>query len=286
MTYAEWFDQYLALYKRKLAPKTRESYKRLHQLLAPIHGAQLDELTPDQLQAALIHVDQAAGSRQSQLAYTLLHGALSRAVRSGHIQRNPVDALDKPEHDAAEGKALSAADWDALLPEIISDPAFALLALAGLRRGEVLGLRRADVDLEAGLLRIRRQRLRCAGKLITQTPKSKSGVRDVPILPELRPVLLQACRLLHPSAYLVTCAPETLARRWRAAQLRAGIAQPYRLHDLRHTYATHMVARGCSPRVLQYIIGHASLDLTMRVYTHIDANIALEECRRICGSLH
>ena len=285
MTYAEWFEIYMQLYKRKLAPKTRESYARLHQLLTPIHGAQLEELTPDQLQLTLIRVETAAGSRQAQLAYTLLHGALSRAVKSRRLSWNPADAIDKPEHDGQPGRSISDADWRLLAPVIRGDIAFALMAFAGLRRGEALALRRADIDQACGLIHISRQRLRVGGQLVTVTPKSRAGVRDVPILPDLASVLRQL-PLLLPNAYLVTCSPETLARRWRRAQLLVGVAQPYRLHDLRHTYATHLVAAGVNPRVLQYMIGHSTLDITMQTYTHIDGNLAVKECSRVGKFLH
>lgn len=285
MTYDDWYQDYIRLYKRKLAAKTRESYARLHQLLAPIHGAQLNELQPDQLQAALIAVELAAGSRQAQLAFTLLHGCLRRAVRSRHLQFNPADAIDKPEHSASAGRAISAADWQQLLPEINADPAFALMAFAGLRRGEALGLRRADIDLTAGLIHVSRQRLRVGGQLITAPPKSAAAVRDVPIMPELAAVL-RRLPLMLPNTLLVPCSPETLARRWRRAQERAGISKPYRLHDLRHTYATRLVAAGCHPRVLQYMIGHSTLELTMQTYTHIDGNVAVAECSRLKNALH
>lgn len=285
MTYDEWFSLYLALYKRRIAAKTRESYARLHQLLAPIHGAQLNDLHPDQLQAALIGVELAAGSRQAQLAYTLLHGALRRAVRSGHLPHNPLDAVDKPEHEGRAGRAITDEEWQRLEPELKADAALALMAYAGLRRGEALGLKRGDIDQASGLVHVRRQRLRVAGQLTIAPPKSAAAVRDVPILPELD-AALRRLPLMLPNTLLVPCSPETLARRWRRAQERAGIAQPYRLHDLRHTYATRMVRAGVNVRVLQYMVGHSTLDLTMRTYTHIDGNAALEEVSRVRKSLH
>lgn len=285
MTYGEWFEAYMTLYKRKLADKTRESYRRLHQLLAPIHATPLEQLAPDQLQRALIGVEDAAGSRQAQLAFTLLHGCLRRAVRSRHLDHNPLDALDKPEHDAAKGRAITDADWQLLQPVIQSDVGFALLAFAGLRRGEALAMRRSDVDMSAQLLHIRRQRLRVGGALRTVPPKSAAAVRDVPISADLDAVLRQL-PLMLPNTLLVPCAPETLAPRWKRAQLRAGIAQPYRLHDLRHTYATHMVRDGVNVRVLQYMIGHATMELTAQTYTHIDGNIALQEIARAKRTLH
>lgn len=286
MTYEEWFGMYLSLYKRKIKPKTLESYSRLQGLLAPILGAlDLAAITPDLVQVALIRIEDQAGSRQAQLAYALLHASLRRAVRSGHLAANPVDAIDKPEHEAKQGRAISGEDWTALRSVIDSDLAIALMCHAGLRRGECLGLQWGDVDLGAGLLRIRRQRLRVAGQLITQPCKSRSGSRDIPIAAELAPLLRSAFRLDR-QRYVVSCSPETLGRRWRLMQLEAGIQQPYRLHDLRHTYATRLALAGCQINALQYMVGHSSIELTLSTYTHVGAAEAAQEYKRVAGSLH
>lgn len=286
MTYEEWFSRYLSLYKRKLKPKTREGYTRLADLLAPCLGAvDLAAITPDDVQAALISVEDRAGSRQAQLAYTLLHASLKRAVRSGHLAANPADAVDKPEHTVRQGKAISGEDWATLRPVIAGELAFALLGFAGLRRGEALGLCWRDVDLRCGLLHIRRALVRVNHRLTMQPTKSRAGERDVPISPELLPLLRAAYRFA-PDQRVIGCAPETLARRWRAAQVEAGVSQPYRLHDLRHTYATRYVLAGCNLRILQYMLGHSSLELTANTYTHINAQDALSECQRLAASLH
>lgn len=286
MTYSEWFALYLTLYKRKIKPKTRESYARLQGLLAPILGAlDLAAINPDHIQAALIAVEDQAGSRQAQLAYTLLRACLARAVRSGHLADNPADAVDKPEHETKPGRAISGEDWATLRPVIASDLAFALLGLAGLRRGEALGLHWGDVDLRAGVLHVRRALVRVNHQLIEQDTKSKAGERDVPIAPELL-TLLRAQYRFAPDRRVIGCSPETLARRWRRAQLEAGVSQPYRLHDLRHTYATRLVLAGCNLRVLQYMIGHSSFELTTKTYTHIGPEDAVTEFKRVAGLLH
>lgn len=286
MTYEEWFDTYLRLYKRNLKPKTLESYTRLHGLLAPSLGAlDLAAISPDHIQAALIQVEDQAGSRQAQLAYALLHAALRRAVRSRHLPYNPADAVDKPEHDATPGRSISGEDWGTLRPVIASDLALALMACAGLRRGECLGLQWGDVDLGAGLIHIRRQRLRVNGRLVDQSLKSRAGFRSVPIDADLLPLLRSAFRLDR-ARHVVGCSPETLGRRWRRLQEEAGIKQPYRLHDLRHTYATRLVTAGCNIKILQYMIGHSSYDLTVQTYTHIGPLEAATEYRRVAGSLH
>lgn len=286
MNYAEWHQSYLALYGRHLAPKTLEGYARLHQLLSPLHAIELDAITPEDIQRAVIHVEDHAGSRQAQLAFALLRAELGRAERSRRIPWNPCTALDQPKHAAQSGRAITGEDWEQLRPLIDDDLAFALMAYAGLRRGEALGLLRADVDLTGQLLHVRRQRVRVHGQLITSTPKSSAGCRSVPITQDLLPILSHDCRYCLPSAPLVRCAPETLAHRWQRAQLDAGIVQPYRLHDLRHTFATRLVLAGCNPRVLQYVIGHSDIQLTMRTYTHITAADAAAELSRLAAALH
>lgn len=286
MTYAEWFGLYLGLYCRKLRPKTKESYQRLHALILPILGGlALSAITADHVQAALIAVEDQAGSRQAQLAYALIHAALRRACRSRHLQHNPADAVDRPDHQPEKGRAISGEDWHTLRPIIAGDLSFALMALAGLRRGEVLGLRWGDVDLPLGVIHVRRQLVRVGGQMQEQPTKSGAGLRDVPIDDDLRP-LLKANFRLDSRRQIVACAPETLGRRWRRAQEEAGIKQPYRLHDLRHTYATRYVLAGCNLRVLQYMIGHSSYELTVSTYAHVGASDAVAEYRRLAGSLH
>ena len=287
MTYKQWYQEYLRLYKRKLAEKTQESYTRLNALISPIIGTkELEAITPDDIQTAIISAEETAGCRQAQLVYTLLHAAFRRAVRSGHIRQSPVEAVDKPDHEGKQGRAIEGTDWQLLAPIIRESVAFSLACFAGLRRGEVLGLRRGDIDLEAGLIRIERQRVRVRGQLVTAPPKSSAGVRIVPISPELAPILTKAVRYLLPAAYLVPISPETLGRRWNTAQKAAGIKALYRFHDLRHTYATRLVLEGINLRVLQYVIGHADYQLTVSTYTHIGAAAAKIELSRVYNSLH
>lgn len=286
MTYDEWFDLYLSLYKRKIKPKTRESYTRLQGLLAPILGAvDLAAITPDLIQEALVRIEEQTGSRQAQLAYALLHATLRRAVRSRHLPANPADAVDKPEHEAAPGRAISGEDWATLRPVIACDLALALMCHAGLRRGECLGLQWGDVDLPLGVIHVRRQLVRVDGQLKEDSTKSRAGTRDVPIAAELAPLLRSAFRLDR-ARHVVSCSPETLGRRWRRAQEDAGIVQPYRLHDLRHTYATRLALSGCHIKALQYLVGHSSVELTLSTYTHVGPAEAAQEYKRVAGLLH
>lgn len=284
MTYESWWEQYVGLYKRGCKPRTLEEYARLHRAyISPVLGSiELTDLTPEDVQRALLAAA-AHGARTAQAVHALLRACLRRAVRSRLLTWSPVEAVDRPRHEAEPGVALSEADYDAALPWIVQDVGLSLALMAGLRRGEVAGLQWGDVDLSARLLHIRRTRQRVNGKLIVSSPKSDAGLRDVPIAPELLPILRRDYRL-SPCAWVIQTAPEALDRRWQRIQQRdVQLSQHYRLHDLRHTYVSRLLLAGAVPRVVQYVAGHSSLDMTMRVYAHVTPADARRELDRIAS---
>lgn len=285
MDYQEWFTLYLSTYKRDIKPRTREEYQRQHRTyIAPIIGAKpLEAITPEDCQA-IINAAAANGERIAQAVYALLRAAFRRAVRSRRLLWSPMDAVDRPKHKPEPGNALTEADYMAAVPEISEDLALSLALFAGLRRAEITGLRWGDVDLVSGVLHIRRIRHRVGGKLIDAAPKSAAGVRDLPIAPELLPIL-RRCYRLSPSAFCIDTAPEALDRRWSHIQSNLSLSRRYRLHDLRHTYVTRAILSGINPRVVQYLAGHSSLELTLQVYSHITLEAAQAEIRRV-AALH
>lgn len=276
MTYDQWFSQYLTLYKRDLKPRTRQEYDRLHaQLIAPMVGAlELAELTPEHLQA-LLNAAAAHGGRTAAACYDLIRAVLRRAVRSRLLLWSPLEAIDRPRHQPAPGRALSDEDYAAAVEIADDDLGIALALYAGLRRGEILGLRWQDIDLPAGVLHVRRQ---YDGHKAASL-KSASGLRDLPIAPPLARILRANWRFGR--SYCVPLSPSALDRRWRRAQEDAGVAEPYRLHDLRHTYATRLLMAGCSLKIVQYLMGHASMDITARTYIHVTAADAAREVARV-----
>ena len=283
MTYAEWYTKYLQVYKRNLAPKTRESYDQVSAayILPAVGVLQLEDVTPEHVQEA-VNAAADRGGRQAQIVYAVIHAVMRRAYRSRLIPFNPADAVDRPVHDQEQGKALSAADLAEAEPLILDDLALSLALYAGLRRGEICGLQWQDVDLKGGVLRIRRQRCRAGGDLITKSPKSRAGVRDVPISAELLPLLKAAFRIA-PHDWVVDVAPEAITRRWSKLQKQLAMEDQYRLHDLRHTYGSRLVLDGVNLRVVQYLMGHSKIDVTMRVYSHCRASDAQRELKRVYG---
>ena len=285
MQYQDWFTLYLSTYKRDLKPRTREEYERQHRVyIAPVIGEKpLEDISPEDCQA-IINAAAENGERISQAVFALLRASFRRAVRSRRLQWSPMDAVDRPKHRPETGNALTQADYLAVVPEISDDLSLSLALFAGLRRAEIAGLKWGDVDLVANVMQVRRIRHRVGGELIDAAPKSAAGVRDIPIAPELLPIL-RRCYRLTPSARCIDVAPEALDRRWKRVQADLDLSRRYRLHDLRHTYVTRAILSGINPRVVQYLAGHSSLELTLQVYSHITIEAAQAEIRRV-ASLH
>ena len=155
-----------------------------------------------------------------------------------------------------------------------------------------MGLRWVDVDLDLGLLHIRQQRVQLGYAVIEGPPKTKSGQRTIQLDPDTVVVLRshalaqEAERLVAGSAWhgddFVFCQedgaalhPEFVTRRF--GRMIKWLDLPMiRLHDLRHTHASHGLAAGVSLKVIQERLGHSSLALTSDTYTHVMPHVASE----------
>jgi len=167
----------------------------------------------------------------------------------------------------------------------------AVAALLGLRRGELIGLKWADVDLDARTLAVRRTGARIAGEYTEGSPKSARSRRTITIPSILVDELRQHRARIH--AERLRLGPQwsdenrvfpnecggplgatTIRRTLDSATERAGLPH-LRVHDLRHTAATMLIAAGGSLSAAQELLGHATQSLTADLYAHV-----LDEQRR------
>ena len=160
------------------------------------------------------------------------------------------------------------------------------MATTGMRRGEVLGLRWTDVDLEARTVRIQSTRIRYRSTIATSTPKTARGNRTIAVGPAIIAALRAwkrqqtAERLLLGEAWsdvgglVVTNIdgsapnPEAFSNLFADLARRAGLPA-IRLHDLRHSYATAALAAGVPVKVVSQRVGHADVGVTLKVYAHV-----------------
>ena len=203
-----------------------------------------------------------------------LRAIFRRAVARSEVAKNPTLGLSLP---AVRGRRERVARPEEARDLIAALPAgdrviWATALYAGLRRGELQGLRWSDVDLERGVIRVDRSFDPKAGPI---EPKSRSGRRRVPLARTLRAELL-AHRLRQGRAGegLVlgegerAFAAAAATRRARAAWRFAGL-EPIGLHECRHTYAAFMLAAGVNAKALCAYMGHSSITITLDRYGHI-----------------
>ena len=163
------------------------------------------------------------------------------------------------------------------------------LALSGLRRGEVAGLKWSDVDLDAGTVTIARNRVQAgAGTVVENAPKTVSSRRTLPLDDGLIGVLRRASaryaqeKLALGAAYTDSgyvavneigepYTPDTLTRMWHKLAKAAGV-RPIRLHDARHSCGTALHLRGVPLAVIAKWLGHADAATTARTYAHSQDN--------------
>jgi integrase len=279
-----------------LRPKTIRSYEtvvRVH--LGPSLGQlRLDDLRPSDVQALLNRLSSSGRSpRTVAMVRDVLRQALNVARRWGLLTRNVAELVTVPRAMRRERRALAVDEARQFVTAISGDRDEALYLLAlttGLRQGEVLGLRWSDLDLEAerGSTRIVQALSRVHGARLVD-PKSAKGRRTVPlgrsIVLALRghrarqatDRLLAGTRWIETGLVFTTRigTPRdgpTVTRRLHAILESAELPQ-ITFHDLRHSYASLMLAQGVPARVVMETLGHTDIRLTMNVYAHVPSEL-------------
>jgi integrase len=278
--------------RRRLRQGTSALYVKLLRLeILPMFGSRrIQDITA----ADVTDWYNAMESRPTQQAnaYGLLKSIMKDAVDEQIIERNPCRVKGGVNKQAVhEIKVLTPAQLGRYLAAVPADRRVPLLLAGwcGLRSGEVRGLRVQDLDLHAGVVRVRQAIVRLVGQLIIEPPKTAAGVRDVAIPPHLLPTLrtwmdAQPPRspdaLLFPASDGVTPLNDTVLRDAHYKGRKA-IKMPHlTVHDLRHTSATMAAQQGATIAELQARIGHSTPNMALR-YQHVAAHRDKSLAKRI-----
>jgi integrase len=285
---ARWLDDVV---KPNRAYKTYVSYEltvRLH--LAPKLGhLQLTRLTAQHVQALIREKGESGLSPRSvQYIAAVLRIALNKAVRWELVARNVAAAIDVPRAPRAEVRPLSDAEARRFLEVVRGDRLEALFVTAmtsGLRQGELLGLAWEDIDLDGGIIRVRRQLQRVEGKQTLRDLKTPKSRRTVEI-PPLTVAALRAHRrrqlgerlaagdrwqdwgLVFMTPLGTPLEPSGVLKRFKRQLAEAGLPRQ-RFHDLRHLFACLLLLRNTHPKVVQDLLGHTQISTTMDTYSHV-----------------
>jgi integrase len=287
-----WLDDFA---KADVAPRTYHNYKlQIREHIIPAFGTmKLSKLDTPNIQA-LYSAKLRDGLKPSSVRYihAVLHRALSKAVELRLIARNPAASADPPKVRHDEITPLDNDQTREFLDAARGQKHEALYVLSltcGLRMGESLGLRWSDIDFDKGTLRVNRQLQRMRkdgdrpGRLVFSEPKNAS--RRTIDLPQRAIEALRSHRkhqleeMQRASSYedsdLVFAtrkgtpldAQNIVNRYFKPLLKRTGLA-PIRWHDLRHTCATLLLGRGVHPKLVQHLLGHASITMTLDRYSH------------------
>ena len=293
MTVAEYMNRWLVdCAKGRVAHHTYDGYEqRLKDHINPGLGrVKLAKLSPANVQAfynAKLTSGLAPGTVRA--IYAVLHGALDQAVKWNLIPRNPAASVDPPKLRQEEMTVLDADQARRFLNAAKGDRwecQYVLALSCGIRRGELMGLKWSDIDLDARTLRINRQlqRMRDGGGLYFTRPKNAS--RRTINLPETAINALGSHRMRQLEEQLwagpnwqenelvfstikgtPVDAQNVTARSYKNILKKAGVPHmPF--HSLRHSCATLLLAKGVHPTYVQKLLGHQSIRLTLDLYSH------------------
>jgi integrase len=225
--------------------------------------------------------------------HATLRTALNSAVRRRLIPYNPALPIELPEVTRTPVVVWTPAQVRAFLDVAREDrlyPLFHLVVVTGMRRGEVVGLRLVDVDLDNAVVRVSQQMLQLGGRTHIGAPKTKSGARTVPIDPTTVQVLREqldrqvAERRAWGSGWVETglafthengsaLSPEMVSRRFALLSRRAGLPK-IKFHGLRHTSASLALAAGVAMKTVSDRLGHSTTSITADLYTHVSPAVA------------
>jgi len=291
-TLAQFLDQWLAdVAQPSVRPKTYRTYHDLieHHIRPALGKKQLVKLSPQDVQSFLNKKLQSGLSAKTvKHINDTLRAALNVAMKWGLVHRNVATLINPPRIQKQEMKIFTPEQAKAFLESVKGHRLEALFIMAltlGLRRGELLGLRWSDVDLDAATLRVNFALQRCDGELQLVEPKTEKSRRALP-LPALLVVALRAhrtrqledrlalgsnwqeTRFVFTSTIGTPMEPRNLNRMFDALLINAKLPK-IRFHDLRHSCATMLLSQGVPQRTLMEILGHSQISLTMNTYSHV-----------------
>jgi len=289
-------------------PNTVQSYRDTvkRYILPHIGKVKLEKLRPLDVEHLLSKLSK-AGKSAAMSAYTLrvLKMALRQAVRWQMLPRNVAEAVRPPKVERPEMHVWTAEQVAAFLDVTQTHrmhAAFYLALMTGMRRGEVLGLKWADVDFARSRLTVKHNLVEVHGEgtpgkqhagkdtvssicTMLSTPKTKASRRTVALSPgtlaKLRDHLAQqererlaAAEAWQDQGFVFASElggptnPDALSNWYQALVKRAGVPR-IRFHDMRHTAASLMIQRGIPPKTVSERLGHADVAFTLRTYIHL-----------------
>ncbi|MCL6443154.1 MAG: tyrosine-type recombinase/integrase [Alicyclobacillus sp.] len=289
-----YLDRWLITHKAAVKARTYlNDTEMLDRYIRPhIGSAKLHKLTPLMIQEVYATLQQSGLSPSTiRRAHAVLRNALNWAVQWQAINSNPADRVRLPKIEKKEFRPLTPEEARRFLDECAYDrygTLFQFLLFTGCRPGEAFALRWKDIDFDNRTVSIRQTYAKKNGQELISAPKTKKGNRTIPILNESLMAELRSMRAkkiednlsngqsFDDESLVFTSTSggpvdsrNLIQRHFKPLLERAGIPSEVRLYDLRHSTATLLLALNVHPKIVQEMLGHSDIKLTMDTYTHV-----------------
>jgi integrase len=262
-TLAEWLQTWLDTYKRpKVRPNTYRDYRRLADIhiIPALGGKPLSAVSPLDVQTLLSSLPY---SRTRQLAKTLLNAALQKAVNIGLLQKNACSDIELKAHRKQPRKAFTLKEQHKFLKAVQTSyyrVNFLVYLFTGIRKSEIKYLR---FDYPKKLLYV-------------DGTKTRASVRSVP----LSDYLIRELRAYFAAGRDLSKNNKNISAVFQAVCRKAGL-KGFCLHSLRHTFATRCLENGIPLKVVQQWLGHSTFEVTANTYSHVTADYAKKEAKKL-----
>lgn len=314
ITVGEYLAEWIESARHSLRPTTVRGYQQsVERLTAHLGRVRLQALTPMQVQQCYAGLLESGGRGGRPLApktvrhaHVVLRKALGDAERLGVVSRNAAAAARPPTGEHTEMSTWSSEDLRDFLDAIVGhqyEIAFRLLAASGLRRGEVLGLRWRDVDFDLGQIAVANTITELGSQVVMGPPKTARSRRNV-YLDSRTIAALRDHRKRQREQRIAAGAAWDGEHDWVVTDELGGFVQPgnvsyefrnlveqldlprIRLHDLRHTHATLALKAGVHPKVVSERLGHATVGITLDLYSHVVPSLAKDAAEQIMSATY
>lgn len=259
-TYGEWLDEWLKQFKAgKLRADYYKELERRVEKIRKVFGSKA--ITKLNSLEILQYLNSLPRSNSTVKTYDVLNGSLQKAEDFGVIKRNPCKAIERPTYDKQSRRAYELSEQNAIM-QLLNDrysAVFYFLCCTGLRIGEFLALQADDFDMNRHMITVESSKNSNSGK--TNKPKTAAGIRKV----YFADTLLEKFDL----NYLGTYTYNGIKKAFTKALKQLNIEGVSVTHSCRHTFASMLFAVGVNGKIIQRLMGHASITTTLDTYTDI-----------------
>jgi integrase len=301
-TYNDFMKEWLQSKSLKLKEVTYNNYAyHISKHIAPDLGKhQMQKITVNMIEKFYIKLlNQKKLSPRTILdVHKIVKSSLDTAVKRRYIAYNHAADAEKPKVESKEMSTWPLDQVKTFMKTAHKDlyMVFALALSTGMRQSEILGLRWKDIDFENGKLSVV-QTLSHNGKILSAETKTKASTRSIFLNEHIMNDLVQHKQIIEKekenaeSFYqdnnLVICTtigtpliPRNLLRSFYRLMKKAEVPK-IRFHDLRHTVASLMLSKGINPKIVQEILGHADVRVTLDIYSHVLPSVHKDTAKEV-----